>query len=209
MNAFSNPGSATFGYRMNRPDLNTQAQRDSLLTHGLSSAKTKLDVVDAKGSRELFNMAGGPAALALGGEWRKTYVNTPSQTGTADGSVFASYNGGYTQDEDVWAVYGEVLLPVIKTLELSAAVRYDHYDSFNSTTPKFSAKWTPIQQVALRASYAEGFRAPNAAESSAGHLAAFGLTTATRSPWPTPSWSSAIATPSGSRSTSSISPVTR
>ncbi len=174
INAFSNPGSATFGYRMNRPDLNTQAQRDSLLTHGLSSAKTRLDVVDAKGSRELFNMAGGPAALALGGEWRKTYVNTPSQTGTADGSVFASYNGGYTQDEDVWAVYGEVLLPVIRNLELSAALRYDHYDKFTSTTPKFSAKWAPIQQVALRASYAEGFRAPNAAESSVGHLAAFG-----------------------------------
>lgn len=174
MDAFSNPGSATFGYRMNRPGSNTQAQRDSLLTHGLSSAKTKLDVLDAKGSRELWNMDGGPAALALGGEWRKTYVNTPSQTGTADGSVFASYNGGYTQDEDVWAVYGELLLPVIKTLELSAALRYDHYDKFTSTTPKFSAKWTPIQQLALRASYAEGFRAPNAAESSAGHLAAFG-----------------------------------
>jgi iron complex outermembrane receptor protein len=108
------------------------------------------------------------------GEWRKTYVNTPSQTGTADGSVFASYNGGYTQDEDVGAIYGEILLPVIKTLELSAAVRYDHYDKFDSTTPKVSAKWTPIQQVALRASYAEGFRAPNAAESSVGHLAAFG-----------------------------------
>jgi iron complex outermembrane receptor protein len=174
IDAFNRPGSPTFGYRFNNPAANTDAQRASLFTHATSSAKTKLDVVDVKGSRDLWNMAGGAAALALGGEWRKTYVNTPSLSGTADGSVIANYNGGYSQDEDVWAVYGELLLPVVKTLELSGAVRYDHYDKFDSTTPKFSAKWTPIQQVALRASYAEGFRAPNAAESSKDHLAAFG-----------------------------------
>ena len=40
--------------------------------------------------------------------------------------------------------------------------------------PKVSAKWVPLPQLALRASYAEGFRAPNAAESSPNHLAAFG-----------------------------------
>ena len=174
IDAFNNPASPTFGYRFNNPAANTDAQRASLLTHATSSAKTKIDVVDAKGSRELFSMAGGPAALAVGGEWRKTYVNTPSLSGTEDGSVFANYNGGYSQNEDVWAVYAEMLMPVIKNLELSAAVRYDHYDKFDSTTPKIAAKWTPLQQLALRASYAEGFRAPNAAESSTGHLAAFG-----------------------------------
>jgi iron complex outermembrane receptor protein len=174
IDAFNRVGSPTFGYRFNNPAANTDAQRASLFTHASSSAKTKLDVVDAKGSRDLFSMAGGAAALALGMEWRKTYVNTPSLSGSENATIIANYNGGYTQDEDVWAVYAEMLLPVVKNLEFSAAVRYDHYDKFDSTTPKISAKWTPMQQLALRASYAEGFRAPNAAESSPGHFAAFG-----------------------------------
>jgi len=174
IDAFNNPNSATFGYRFNNNAANTDAQRASLLTHGISNAKTKLDVIDARGSRELMNMAGGPLALAIGSEYRKTYVNTPSQSGSENGSIMANYNGGFTQDDKVWAVYAELLAPVVKNLELSAAVRYDHYDAFDSTTPKFSAKWVPISQLALRASYAEGFRAPNAAESSLGHLAAFG-----------------------------------
>ena len=174
IDAFNKPNSATFGYRFNNNAANTDAQRASLLTHGISNAKTKLDVVDARGSRELMQLQGGPLALAIGGEYRKTYVNTPSQSGTEDGSVMANYNGGFTQDDKIWALYGEVLAPVVKNVELSAAVRYDHYDKFTSTTPKFSAKWVPISQLALRASYAEGFRAPNAAESSPNHLAAFG-----------------------------------
>ncbi|MEO5692390.1 MAG: TonB-dependent receptor [Usitatibacter sp.] len=174
LDAFNRPGSATFGYRFNNPAANTDAQRASLLTHGISHAKTKLDVIDARASRELMTLPGGSLALAVGAEYRKTYVNTPSQSGSEDGTIQANYNGGFTQDDKVYAAYGELLAPVIKGVELSGAVRYDHYDAFNSTTPKVSAKWVPIQQLALRASYAEGFRAPNAAESSVGHLAAFG-----------------------------------
>lgn len=174
LDAFNRPGSATFGYRFNNPAANTDAQRASLLTHGISHAKTKLDVIDARASRELMPLPGGSLALAIGAEYRKTYVNTPSQSGSEDGSIMANYNGGFTQDDKVYAAYGELLAPVIKGVELSGAVRYDHYDAFTSTTPKVSVKWVPLQQLALRASYAEGFRAPNAAESSPGHLAAFG-----------------------------------
>ena len=174
IDAFNNPASATFGYRMNNYAANTDAQRASILTHGIGDSKTKVDIIDARASRELMQLSGGPMALALGTEYRKTYINAPSQSGTAEGTVFASYNGGYVGDEKVWAAYGEILAPVIRNLELSAAVRYDHYDNFDSTTPKFSVKWLPIQQLALRASYAEGFRAPNAAESSTNASAAFG-----------------------------------
>jgi len=172
--AFNDPTSPTFGYRMNNNAANTDAQRASLLVHATSDSKTKLDIIDAKASRELMKLDGGPMALALGTEYRKTYINAPSLSGTADGSVQASYNGGYHGDEKVWALYAEVLAPVVKNVELSAAVRYDKYDNFDSTTPKFSVKWVPLQQLALRASYAEGFRAPNAAETSRDASAAFG-----------------------------------
>ena len=51
-------------------------------------------------------------------------------------------------------------------LELNAAVRYDHYSDFgSSTTPKFGFRFKPLEQFVLRATYAEAFRAPGPAES--------------------------------------------
>ena len=61
----------------------------------------------------------------------------------------------------VWAVFGEVNIPIVKGLEANAAVRYDHYSDFGSTTnPKFSVKFNPVKEVLFRGSYGEGFRAP-------------------------------------------------
>ena len=173
LDAFSNPASATFGYRMGaNAGLNTAAQRASLLVNATSASKTKLDIVDFKASRELMNLEGGPLALALGAEYRKLSLSAPSLSGTQDGSVLANYNG-FFGDEKVSAAYGEVLAPVLKNLELSAAVRYDKYDNFNSTTPKVAAKFVPMPQLALRASFAKGFRAPNPAEASPDAMARF------------------------------------
>ena len=69
-------------------------------------------------------------------------------------------------DSKVSAVFAELVAPVLKGVELSAAVRYDKYDTFKSTTPKAGFKWTPVKSFALRGTYTEGFRAPGAAEGS-------------------------------------------
>jgi iron complex outermembrane receptor protein len=53
----------------------------------------------------------------------------------------------------VYALYAEVLAPIVKSLEASAAVRYDKYTNFNSTTPKLGLKWTPMKELALRGTY--------------------------------------------------------
>ncbi len=74
----------------------------------------------------------------------------------------------------MYAGYAELSAPVLEQLELSAAVRYDKYESGEGkATPKLGVKWTPADWIALRASYAEGFRAPNPAENGDGGLAAF------------------------------------
>ncbi len=71
-------------------------------------------------------------------------------------------------------MYAEILAPVTKQIELSAALRADHYsDVGNSYTPKVGFKWTPSKEFALRGTFAEGFRAPSAAENGKGGLAAF------------------------------------
>ncbi len=44
--------------------------------------------------------------------------------------------------------------------------RYDHYsEGFSHFSPKVGVKFTPIKELAIRGTYAEGFRAPTFAES--------------------------------------------
>jgi iron complex outermembrane receptor protein len=63
----------------------------------------------------------------------------------------------------------------LKTLELTAALRYDNYsDAGSSTNPKVGAKWTALPELAIRGTYSKGFRAPSSTENSAASLAAFG-----------------------------------
>jgi iron complex outermembrane recepter protein len=53
-------------------------------------------------------------------------------------------------------------VPLLRNLELTAAVRNDRYSDFgNTTNPKYSLRFNPIKQVLVRASYNEGFRAPS------------------------------------------------
>ena len=62
---------------------------------------------------------------------------------------------------DVKAVFGEVLLPVLKNLELTLSARYDNYTGFGSTTnPKASIRFAPLDSVVLRGAYSTAFRVP-------------------------------------------------
>ena len=138
----------------------------AMVRHITADITTSMDIADVKASRELMQLDGGPMSLAIGAEYRREGLNAPSLTGTEDGSVNSSYVAAKGTNT-VSAAYAELLAPVTKTLELSAALRYDKYDAFNSTTPKVGIKWTPASNFALRSTYSEGFRAPGAAESGA------------------------------------------
>ncbi len=78
-----------------------------------------------------------------------------------DGSFYA--RGSQT----VSAAFVEVVAPVLESLEIDAAGRVDHYNTSAGTaaTPKIGFKWTVIPQLALRGTFAKGFRAPGIAES--------------------------------------------
>ena len=164
--ALGNPASQYFPYYIGaQANRNPASLYAAMVRNATSDSTTKLDLIDAKASRELFSLPGGPLALAVGAEYRKEKLNNPSLSGTETGDVNISYVAA-KGDQTISAVYAEVLAPVIKSVELTGAVRYDKYDQFNSTTPKAGIKWTPIQSLAVRGTYSEGFRAPGPAESS-------------------------------------------
>ncbi|WP_447594996.1 TonB-dependent receptor [Stenotrophomonas rhizophila] len=154
--------------------LNSQALYDYISPDISARAKSSLDMFDFTVSRSLMDLKGGPLGLALGTEWRKTSNSLTPQTYTDQGDIIGLGYSAYDGTQNVYAGYVELSAPVLEQLELSGAVRYDKYESGEGkATPKVGIKWTPVDWIAVRGSYAEGFRAPNPAENGDGGLAAF------------------------------------
>lgn len=157
--------------------LNSAALYAALSPTLRNDALSKTTQIDVKGSREIGQLAGGPIGLALGAELRSESIDLQPTTGTDTGNIIGLGYSAYKGDRNVFATYAEINAPITKALELSAALRADHYsDVGNSVTPKIGAKWSPSKAFAVRSTYAEGFRAPSAAENGVGGLAAFSTT---------------------------------
>jgi iron complex outermembrane recepter protein len=146
-------------------DLLAGASAKGVILYG---GKFTVTQVDGSASGSVFSLPGGDAQAAVGIDFReeKYKFNGDARAAAARPVIIAApfddANALSGVKRDIKAVYGEVLLPVIKNLELTAAVRYDEYTGFGGTTnPKVSMKWKPIQQVMFRGSYNTGFRVPS------------------------------------------------
>ena len=147
---------------------NTQAVTDAVhalqYTQDAFSAKLKSYGVDFKGSGDIYKLPAGPMALALGLQAVHTNLTQNPSEPLQRGDLIG-YGGNFApidHSRNQWAVFGELNVPIVKNLEGNAAVRYDHYSDFGSTTnPKLSVRWQPTSQVLLRASWGTGFLAPS------------------------------------------------
>jgi iron complex outermembrane receptor protein len=130
---------------------------------------------DVKASRDLMRLEGGALALAVGAEFRREELNNPGENEVFLGNIMGlGYSSGQAS-RNVTAVYGELFAPIMKNLELTAALRYDHYSDYGDNwAPKVGAKYTPVPQLVLRGTYSTGFRAPGPYES--GNSATNGFT---------------------------------
>ncbi|QGZ41469.1 TonB-dependent receptor [Pseudoduganella flava] len=154
--------------------LNSAALYAALSPMIASDATTKLATADVKASREIGQLPGGAIGLALGAEFRHDSTELAPTTGTDRGNIIGLGYSAYEGQRNSAALYAELLAPVHSTLEISGALRYDHFnDVGNSYTPKVGLKWTPARSFALRGTFARGFRAPGAAENGRGGLAAY------------------------------------
>jgi iron complex outermembrane receptor protein len=155
-------------------DLNTQAVYDFISPTIRADGKSSLDLIDVKGSRSIAQLPGGDLGIAFGAEYRHLENSLKPHTFTDVGDIIGLGFSAFDGTQNVAGVYAEVAAPIVTQLELSAAVRTDHYmGGDTATTPKFGIKYRPFEQLALRTTYARGFRAPNAAENGDGGVAAF------------------------------------
>jgi len=114
-------------------------------------------------SGEVAKLPAGPMMLAVGVDFFKdeaSYTNnfTLIRQAASSGLELAEDSEGDRRDN---AVYAELNVPIVKTLDMNLALRYDDYSDFGSTwNPKVALRWQPTQQVLVRGSYNTGFRAP-------------------------------------------------
>lgn len=166
---------------------NNQSVIDNFMIDVVRDSATELALVDFKVSRgDLFEMPAGEVGFAAGVEYRyesfsdyrtdelNTTLNFQDIVGGAkDADIYASQVLGSspTPDSDgsrnVFSAYGELAIPLlvdaplVQRLDMQLAARYERFSDVGDVLkPKLALAWEVNDNVQLRASYAEGFKAP-------------------------------------------------
>ncbi len=146
------------------------AALDSVSAEGatLYGGQYQVKQLDYSVSGSLFDVWGGSVKMAAGIDYRReTYEFNGSSAAAATAPViflaaFDNVNALTPKSRNVKAAYAEILVPLVKGMEITGAIRADDYTGFGSTVnPKVSFKYRPIDQVMVRASYNTGFRVPS------------------------------------------------
>jgi iron complex outermembrane receptor protein len=165
----------------------------AVLHNQLLETKSKLDVFQASASTELFKMPAGVAQLAVGADYtRQKYSEAPDafsqgqnkQQPDFTDAIIGGGAGALPIDakRTNWGAYGELLLPVLKNMDVTASTRYDDFSAvtndknFNAAgdliapgkqgetaskaTYKLAVRWNPVESLLIRGSYGTGFKAP-------------------------------------------------
>ena len=156
----------------------SDSMTDAQVAYGFVGVNTKeestLNVFQLNFSGDMgeFRMPGGEIGWALGYENRRESASSNPDGGAAIGAIaFTPGNvtgGKYQVDE----VYGEVSLPLLsgapmaELLTLEASTRWTDVDFLDDsdTVYKVALEWAPIEDIRLRSTFSEGFRAPNISE---------------------------------------------
>ena len=110
-------------------------------------------------------MPAGQVRMAAGLEYRDESISDVPDDQFQRGLIFGTEAVSAAASRDIWSAYVEFSLPLLESLELTLAGRYDDYSDFGDTTnPKVAVRWAPIESLAFRASWGTGFRAPSLAQ---------------------------------------------
>lgn len=127
----------------------------------------KSRILDAKISGDLFEMPAGALSYAVGAQYRdETYQSVPSAAlFSGDIAGLGGAQAGVNKGRKTDALFAELVVPIVKSLEGDVAVRRDHFNDIGSAnTYKASLRWQPSKQIVVRGGVGTGFRAPTLVE---------------------------------------------
>uniref|UniRef100_UPI00356AF99D TonB-dependent receptor domain-containing protein n=1 Tax=Shewanella putrefaciens TaxID=24 RepID=UPI00356AF99D len=172
LNLFGGPGTIT-------NEMIDYITFDSVARSGLTMKDYAFNI-----SGDIFDLPAGSVGMAIGLERREeTGYDTPDPltvTGESSGNQRDATSGGFRLDE----AYIELSIPVIDSLVITPATRYSDHDVYgDNTSSKVGAEFRPMDDLLLRATWAEGYRAPSISDLYAGNADSY------------PSWSYPCNTP--------------
>ncbi|WP_431048413.1 TonB-dependent receptor [Roseateles sp. L2-2] len=140
--------------------------RDNNINQEVRRARGTMDSLDVKATRTLSRLAGGDMAIAVGAEMRREKSESSASDLLLSDDILGDPTPGDAQftknARNIWAAYGELLVPFAKQWELQLALRHDHYQKIGgSTNPKIGLRFAPMKDLTFRASAGTGFRAPS------------------------------------------------
>lgn len=128
--------------------------------------------IDVRASRSVFDLPAGAAQLGLGADYRTNSYEQRANKAVANAEIlFDDPQAEFDFSRKSAGAFAELLVPVIKDLDVTASVRYDKVtkitDSLtnvkvgkdqSATTYKISARWQPTKTWLLRGAYGTGFK---------------------------------------------------
>ncbi|MFY8349874.1 TonB-dependent receptor plug domain-containing protein [Pseudoalteromonas sp. SSM20] len=144
------------------PSSNGQQVLDYVETTTTRIGKSTMKSLDFKASGSILTMDHGDLMLAFGGEYREESISDNPDDQFLRGEVFGTEATQANGSRDNMSVFGEMSIPVLDSLEVQLAARYEDYSDFGDTTnPKVSFFWSPMDDLSLRGSWGTAFRAPS------------------------------------------------
>jgi len=175
----------------------SQAAIDAIKFDMLRKSRTTLAMADLRMSRsDLWQWPAGDVGIAFGTEVRRetqhddrdenldgsiTFIDRVSGQSSISNVAAVSPNPdtrGTRNVASAWIEFAlplvapEMNVPLVRSLNMQVAARYEHYSDFGSIAkPKLALAWDVVEGVRLRGSYSEGFRAPNLEQTNASQYA--------------------------------------
>ena len=118
---------------------------------------------------DLFEMPAGKVGAAVGAQFRHESLKFRADADQQGGNFVFLFSGpDFNISRDIWAVFGELAVPLADSLDLQLQARYDHYSdgvggSFN---PQAALRFEPMEGLVFRASAGTSFRAPSLSQVS-------------------------------------------
>ncbi len=148
-------------------------------THSQGTSRMRAFTFNLEG--DVLSLPAGSVELATGAEFREEELTTRPDPLIQAGRIVGGTNFTPTRGRrSVWEAYLETRLPIFRDhpllgrVDAHFAVRHSIYDNFGSeTNPRVVFRWEPIAGIGLRASWAEGFRAPDLNQLFSGESTSF------------------------------------
>ncbi|MBI5770930.1 MAG: TonB-dependent receptor [Verrucomicrobia bacterium] len=166
-----------------QPYANPESVRAAYTQPATRTGQTRVDSFDARTGGDVFDLWAGPIAVSIGAEWRRDVkhdhkppfigLNPPgSGLDPTDNDILVmSPRERFDASRSIASAYAETAVPLVapknrlpflRSIDLSASARFEHYSDFGSTTkPKVGITWRPHSRVLVRASHNQGFLAPD------------------------------------------------